>query len=369
VFGGEACCTYKLHIVARHLMDQVVCQGAGAGWAEFWVERMVGEAKRTVHGVREAPEASYASSKMLFSAADRCRTQYPQLCQTTQEWAQSARMRAFPQYDDGSGGYTTVQLLGCRKRMQPEECEFVASQLAKLLQLGTQEEGQNSYNAMGWPTVPTQDDLPNLTCLMLEMQEAGSMCLDKFTKATVTSLDILNCDQDNSCWATDNRWFYICYLHPSKPVLRCIGRVKYFVRARVCMGGMACFSEDECVRHGVRVPRDAEGNMTEAQPLRLAVVDLFLAEVCVADTVGCDVPTEATGELPALMLISNLSTAGPKLPDNPEVVNIRAGGSRYFGQYLIDVAEIQTQMVPTKVLSVRKKETRYFMSAHKASSH
>lgn len=60
-FDAEACCTYKLHIAVHHVMDQVKCHGAGAGWAEFGVERMVGAAKALARDSKDAPETTYVA--------------------------------------------------------------------------------------------------------------------------------------------------------------------------------------------------------------------------------------------------------------------------------------------------------------------
>lgn len=69
VFGGLALATFKLHLAAFHLPDQVRACGASFFMLEYWVERLVQLYKRMVKYRSTAfPELIFINSYLLHQA-------------------------------------------------------------------------------------------------------------------------------------------------------------------------------------------------------------------------------------------------------------------------------------------------------------
>ena len=131
--------------------------------------------------------------------------------------------------------------------------------------------------------------------------------LDKILKASVASLDIMSCAQDVSQPTSDNRWAYISFMLGNEAMQHGIGPVQYFVRASVDCHGEALFDDVACAPEDLQPPKDNKGAYIPVQPVRFAVVKLWLAEVCDEGTIGCHTYVDVvTGQLPVLFRTDNL---------------------------------------------------------------
>jgi len=69
VLGGSALCTFKLHLAAIHLPDQVRACGASFFSLEYWVERMVQVYKRMIkYRATAYPELIFINAYLLQRA-------------------------------------------------------------------------------------------------------------------------------------------------------------------------------------------------------------------------------------------------------------------------------------------------------------
>ena len=112
------------------------------------------------------------------------------------------------------------------------------------------------------------------------------------------------------------------------------------------------------------------GQVVPADPLRLAMCKLWLADVCASPS-GCSTGDLTTGQLPDLLCLSNVGQSAPnKLPLDQLPKSGTKG--RYFGLYLVDVCEIETQLLPSAEMAglsgrANAPRVRYFMTCSKMS--
>lgn len=352
-FDGVALLTYKLHLAIRHLFDQIGCQGPGAGVLELWIERMILYLKSEVRDkVRENPEVIFMNDHLLAEAAAKARAEEPEHCWSCAELGKPGHQQAFPQYDEDFDG---VLLLGKRDSagLTNGEALSVVSRLAKQIK-----SAPSHYHVRGWPAVSQG--------VLRRMHATGLLVFDKFRQASLGSQDVMSSELDRSQPVSDNRWAYIDFALPGGGAQHCIALMQYFVRARLSETGEQCFVAQDCEACQVQIPQDTDGQQIEAIPMRFAMTKLWLVDICDAGTVGCRTEMDAvTGELPDLFKLANVSD------DASNKVRFGRDGQvvsgKYFGEWLADVAELQTQVVPTRELVRGGKRVRFFMTAHKAS--
>lgn len=352
MFGGEALATYKPHIAARHLFDMLRSSGYGGQWIELWIERMVFDLKDNVRDrVREHPEVIFVNDHLLRVAAAQARSAHPDHCRSIQEILEIGRDMTFPQYD-----FIADAVLLLHKQVDggltDAEVAAVATQLGRELSARS-----TWYAARGW--APLHGDV------LLDMYADGTLLLEKFRQASLASNDIMSCAQDRSQVTRDNTWAYVNFKRADGVSEQGIAEVQFFVRARVECDNVAVFDDDVLEAAGVDVPVDVDGNHVKVDPVRFAVCKLWLADICSEGTVGCrTVADPETGELPDLFKVPCMSEARNNVRKPDSGASCQAC---FFGVWLVNVCEFQTQLVPTSEIDEGGKTVRYFMTAHKAS--
>lgn len=350
MFEGFALTTFKLHLATRHLFDMARSQGPLALTLELWIERMIHYMKHSVRNrVRQLPEVIFFNDHLLFDAADRAAFAHPSHCSNIADMAGKARDMCEPEYDVTD---EAVFLLGRRsvRGLSNHEADLVLQQLPRQLR-----DDSSWYGDQGWPAASQQ--------VLADMFAEGSLQLDKFMKARISGAEHMTCAQDFSQPTADDRWALISFAVGER-IQHCIAQVQFFVRATVAAHGMPVFAPQNVPPSAL--PTDKDGNMLEAQPLRMAVCKLWRADICQAGTVGCIHEVDAmTGELPDLFVVSNMSEASENVCSDKRTT----GAAKYYGEYLCDISELTAQMVPTVLLREGGNPVRYFMTAFKASGH
>lgn len=355
-FGGHALATMKLHVSVFHLLDQIESQGPGGLFLELWVEHAVWWLKHKLqHHIREEPEKVFMNDQTLIMAATHRRIEHPSICLEDHERS-SGRRKTFPSYDPDD---VSAHLVGKRVSggLQDRELQTVLTQLSR--QLG----GSGAhYSCLGWPVAEEG-------CYRA-LHAAGELHLDMFTQAEISDGCVLSSEQTTGQPETENGWSYIAFStdDDSSP-LRCIGTPVCFVRAYADSSGLPQFSDRVPAVSGpeyvdVPVPHNGDEALT-CKPVRLVVLKLWHADVCSSGTVGCMVADDpVTKELPDLMVVRNLSTS-KTLRDTSRPTSTACV---YYGEYLVDLCELQAQLVPTAVQKEGKgRDVMYFMTARKAS--
>ena len=365
-FEGLALMTAKLHHAVWHVVNQLACQGPGANFTEFWIERMIWYLKLYLKDrVKDNGEIIFLNDHLLIRSAQSCRARHPSHCQNLAERRGGARAMEFPTYDAEAD---SALLLGARVagtgQITEEESEVVLDLLPKVLQ-----QSEAWYRARGWPTVNREV----LSCML----DQGLLLLDKFRQASLPSMDVIASVQDHTHAATTNQWVYVPYTYDGIGLVPCVAEVQYFVRVRADSGGLPVFdatglleedaSDDETATKYTVLEGD---QLAHAEPLRLAVCKLWLADVC-DSAAGCSLGDADIGILPDLLCLSNV---GQRKEDTlPEKKNPRGhGAKRYFGYYLINIAEMETQLLPSvEMPGLTGRNTarriRFFMTCSKMS--
>ena len=366
-FGGLAMMTAKLHHAAWHVVNQLACQGPGANFKEFWIERMIWYLK--VHllkdRAKDKAEVVFVNDHLLVKSAQTSRHQHPDNCRRLEERKRGSRSMAFPTYDTE---VDSALLLGPRVVgagvLSDSESLQVLNLLPTLLRASTP-----WYRAKGWPVVDHS--------ILAAMHGQGKLLLDKFRKASLPSMHVIASVQDETHFSTTNQWIYVPYTYSGiNKVIPCVAEVQYFVRVRAVCEGLPIFDASDCAIPGAsddldsRYSVQAEGQIKHAYPIRLAVCKLWLADECETAPCGASGDKEL-GVLPDLLCVSNVGDSFHEtLPTNRDPRG--CGKKRYFGYHLVDIVEVESQLIPSiELAGASGKETsprvRYFMTCSKMS--
>lgn len=378
-FQGRVLSTAKLHHASVHLIHQLTCQGPGAHFTEYWIERMIWYLKLYLKDrVKDNGEIMFVNDHLLMMAAAACKCEFPQHCLSLEERRSRVLHMEAPVFDEleGSEG---VLLLGRRvaSGLPEEEVALVRSLLPTVLQ-----QDAKWYRARGWPAVP-----PLVLSSMLAAEScagdgsvAGPITIDKFMQASTPSMDVLACEQDNTHYATENFWALVTYARPNHDSLVCVAKILYFVRISAFSGGLPEF--DATDHHDEDASTDLDGQSLDvvddkaqrvrARPLKMAVCKLWLAEDCAASVIG----SHSCRGVPELMRVANMGECRrDKLP--PDYVgrdDSQSDRRCFFGHYLVHVAEIPAKLLasaPTQsgagLGSRSPMQSRFFMTCTKMS--
>lgn len=370
----------------RHLVDQLRCLGSGAVLGEWWLERAVHIGKEYAKGTTLEPEKVIMNKLTLHSAATKARAHHPDSCRLAEDMAAGPARHPAPPAEPG-----TAQLGGKLTRKAHEEVvEAIAQRLGSHLFANAGE-----YSNSGWPDGTLEggvegmeaEEAMALACQQLHAQ--GLLIVEMYDRVTLSAGDrVVRRGGGSGGSISDHSWVYISYHQVDHncqpyPVTRCVARVEHI--CRVSIGGVGTFPRDILQQAGLQEQArvDNRGLRADALPLRLALVHMWRAEACTAaahGTVGCrETDDVVTGELPDLLLVSNTSRkANNMLQDTPETLtSLPRGGRRYYGQWLCDVNEFQTQLVATNKLEMSRRKSqkaaggmrrgRYFMTSHRST--
>lgn len=360
--------TAKLHHAVWHVVNQLACQGPGANFKEFWIERMIWYLKVYLlkDRAKDNGEVVFVNDHLLVKSAQTCRHQHPDNCLKLEERTRGSRLMAFPTYDTEVDG---ALLLGARvvgvSQISDSECDQILDLLPTLLR-----DSAPWYRAKGWPEVDRS--------VLSAMHRDGKLLMDKFRQASLPSMHVVASVQDLTHVSTTNQWIYVPYTYSGiEEVISCVAEVQFFVRVRAVCGGMNIFDATDYA-----IPGDTDEDIAskyivqegdqimQASPIRLAVCKMWLADTCDTAPCGCS-GDESLSVLPDLLCVSNVGdSCDDTLPTNRDPR--RCGKKRYFGYHLVDIVEVQSQLIPSIELpGASGKQTsprvRYFMTCSKTS--
>lgn len=348
VFGGLALATFKLHLAAFHLPDQVRACGASFFMLEYWVERLVQLYKRMVKYRSTAfPELIFINSYLLHQACMNWLHRYGVKALVTMEEAvdrareeRRTRKRRRPEAADEF-------MLGAPQQLTDEERLAVLPShdgVDDLTGLPYLLYSDNSLHEKGWPV--GQSLLPGSAKVWHILNELGLSAggeagrpevhieLQKYVRAELPVGDTVSCVQCTTQQRKDNSWCYVLYTTPGGEELHYVGQFQYFVLARyVTANGW----------------NRARNHDKAAEPLRLAVLNLYTCEAVY--TPGVREPDVDLGR-PAefVKIVHQIDANGQvRLP--------------FEGQWVVELETLRSQVVPTRAT----REGRYFMWANKAS--
>lgn len=372
VFQGRALATYKLHLAAAHLPDQVRACGAGFFSTEFWVERLVQVLKRMIKYRSTAyPELLFVHDWLLILACRRVRrTEEGEALLSLDEALEEFRAAKRKPHDmpDADG----TLLLGASKPVTAEEkaqvlpeYQWPSSPLddvkADGLPLLLLEDP--SLDKQGWPTFRAYPHEARLKWIYTELGLRGPMEeapllgepplrwveLKRFTRAMLPINEAISCIKCRTQTKKNNQWGLVVWdvddgdggVAGSEV---CAVRFQYFVQAnyRTKSGRDRASRGHGCI--GVIPPK--------AESLKVAVAQVFKCQAI---------------EVPGMRPLSEKS-AEQLRQDVPEIVKLvdtRAvtENALYCGVWVLDLRTINSQLVPTK----DRMGCRNFMSSNKAS--
>lgn len=351
VFGSVALCTFKLHLAAIHLADQVRACGPSFFCLEYWVERMVQLYKRLIkYRSTACPEKVFVNDHLVQTACLRILISsgggaLQSLTQAISEAQikrvkRKGRSRAHAADDCMLGAPQSLAQVE-KEEVIPPDAGANGKELTGLPYLLVSE---TDLSEMGWPTyghLPTTRARGWAVMRGLGVEACGrpgeqgvQIKLHKYLRANLPVGDAASCLQLKTQFRKDNSFAYIEYTaaDPDGGLLRYIAQFKYFVMA-------------ERIKTVHRSVFEAEKH--SAKPLKLGVVNLFHCQVIEAAWIRQR--DDAVGRTSEFMAVTDLST-----------------DSRAFaGAWVVNLATVRVQVVPTR--EVNGHSIRYFMVADKAS--
>lgn len=376
VFEGKALATFKLHLAAIHLPDQVRACGAGAFSLEFWVERMMQHLKRMIKYRSTAyPELLFVHDWLLTLACRRVRrTEEGKHLRTVQEKHEDLKAAKRKSHDSPEDDGT--MLLGATRGTTEEEeaivlpeyqvpapHESTADQLAGLPKLLHDDP---DLDQRGWPTFKADQGESRVKWLYSELglggpfeapQEVGApppvkVHLKKYTRAQLPTEECVSSVQCRAQWKKNNQWGLVVWQvdggngneEDGRDVTTelCAVQFQYFILAEYSS------RYGRRARHGTGV----QGAVPpEAEALRLGVAHVFKVQaVHVAGMVAVDELTEDQhDDLPEFFHLQDCTAS--------------AANPAFCGSWVLDLKTIDSQLVATKERGCRRK----FMISSRAS--
>lgn len=372
VFKGRALATFKLHLAAAHLPDQVRACGAGFFSTEFWVERLVQVLKRMIKYRSTAyPELLFVHDWLLILACRKARrTEEGKDLATLDEALEQLRAAKRKQHDvpDAEG----TELLGAAKDVLDEEKAHVlpeyvppASPLdavkARGLPLLLMEDP--SLDKQGWPTFRTYPHQARVKWVYAELGLGGPMQspqpvgrgpllwveIHKFTRALLPINEAISCVQCRTQTKKNNQWGLVVWDVEGADggvdsTEICAVHFQFFVQAKYRTRSGSDRARKGHGAVGVAPPR--------AEALKIAVAHVFKCRMV---------------EVPGMRPL-NEKTAEQLRQDLPEIVKLDdtrpvTSNAAYCGVWVLDLRTVNSQLVPTK----DRLGSRNFMSSNKAS--
>jgi len=372
VFKGRALATFKLHLAAAHLPDQVRACGAGFFSTEFWVERLVQVLKRMIKYRSTAyPELLFVHDWLLILACRKARrTEEGQDLTTLDEAMELLKAAKRRQHDvpDDEG----TELLGAAKKVTDEEkpqvlpqfeqpaCILDSAKASGLPQLLMEDP---NLDRQGWPTFRAYPPQSRLKWVYAELGLGGPMAepqlegetplvwveLHKFSRAMLPINEAISCTQCRTQTKKNNQWGLVVW-----EVEGVDGGVD---RTELCAVQFQFFIQAKYkTKSGSDRARKGHGTVGvrphKAEPLKVAVAQVFQCQAI---------------EVPGMRPLSE-QTAEQWRQNVPEIVKLRdtrplACNEFYCGEWVLDLRTVNSQLVPTKDRS----GCRNFMSSNKAS--
>lgn len=349
-------CTYKLHLAACHLPDQVRVCGPSFFSLEYWIERMVQLLKRlTKYRATLNPEIIFVNGHLLQEALMRLHHK-PDSAEAVAEGLEAAIKRArlalsksgprWGQLEADDPDADDPRVGGKAQPMSNEEL----AEVCPTGYTGVGELGGLPYllyhspelEDQGWPTqsilgsgdirrraITAALGLPVAGALDQTAQE-GTVYLQKYMRASAAVGDWFASVQQTTQGRRDNTWCLARYDIGDQRNYY-VGSIQVLVRATML--------DPE----GLGVMRSCAAIN---RPLYLAVVDMYDCEV--VETPGGRPPDDLLGRPPELFAVTDF----------------RRDGRPYVGRYVVDLDAVPCQLVPTRPVHGGK---RFFATANRAS--
>lgn len=365
LFGGEVICTFKLHIAAWHLPDQVRCCGPAFFCLEFWIERMVQLLKRLIkYRSTKSPEKVYVNDELLRRTCMRLlhssetaeaamRTLQEAVASEKHRRSKRRKVRAAVHMGDtDSDDGDDDRVFGAGKDLDAEEKKEVMplgyTGVGELSGLPYLLYHQDALQDAGWPTqrvlgagygrreaIMRALGLPVAGEVVAERQLC-EVHLRKFLRGRALVGDVLTCAQHTGQGKKDNRWCLLKYHVVEEGTNRgqdryYVGDLQYIVRARLSTAD------------GSNICRTCT---VEASVLYLGVTDVY--ECSTPYPPGC---READEEL-------------NRAPEFYRVDGVHHRSSAYTGRYVVNIDAMAGQLVPVKRTAGG---VQYWQTANKAS--
>lgn len=351
VYSGRFLTTFKLHLAAIHLADQVRACGPGYLHGEYWVERMVQLVKRMVKYRSTAyPELLFVHDWLLTLACRRVKlTVEGQHCVSLDEALAAVQKKKQREHD--MAGPKDALLLGAPRTVSAAE----EGEVLYTAPLGAAGDGElqglpylllndQTLSADGWPVFANDLDevrpMHILKSLGLQGplgagEQGVSVELTKFVRADLPIGESISSLQCKSQKRKNNQWCLLQYLIQDQAgeVQAClyVCHFLYFMRAQL--------KRSAGLVGAVQVDSSA--------PLKLGIARLY---ECVERFVPGVRPADA--DIQRLHEFVQVEDVRP-VPEN----------AAYAGVYALDLRTIDSQVVPTK----EKHNSRYFSVANKLS--
>ena len=362
-FAGEVICTFKLHIAAWHLPDQVRCCGPSFFCLEFWIERMVQLLKRLIkYRSTKSPEKVYVNDELLRRTCMRllhCSETSEAAMLSLQEAVATAKRRRCkrsqgraPAGDFEAAGGDDDRVFGAGKPLDAEETNEVMplgyAGVGELTGLPYLLYHQADLQDDGWPTHPVLGagygrkeaimrglGLPVDGTVVADRQVC-EVRLRKFLRGRALVGDVLTCAQHTGQGKKDNRWCLLKYHVVDEGADRghdryYVGDLQYIVRARLSTadGTGICST---CT--------------VQARDLYLGVTDVY--DCSTPYTPGCREADEVLNRAPEFFRVDGVHHRSPA----------------YTGRYVVDIDAMAGQLVPVKRTAGG---VQYWQTANKAS--
>lgn len=343
-------CTFKLHLAAFHLPDQVRACGAAFFCLEYWIERMVQLFKRMIKYRSTAyPELLFIHDYLLFRACLLLlRTDDGAGLISLEDALEERKVERRRRRRPAAVADKDDVLCGAPRELNDAERELVlpawdgVSDLAGLPYLLYSDK---SLHDLGWPTarsLPDGRSRQSLIVRQLGLSAAGRAGLEdvyiklmKHVRASLPVGDAVSSAQCQTQHRKDNSWCFVEYISPNGDQLQYVGHLQFFAKAQ--------YTTDDGLN-------TAPACLRAAEHLRLAVVKLYECE-CEIDTPGVRSADPVLKRPPEFIKVCNHAEAGadPVFPD--------------AGTWVVAVDTLCCQLVPTRA----KADGQYFMWANKAS--
>ena len=403
VLGGAALVTFKLHLAACHLPDQVRVGGAAYFSLEFWVERMVQEYKGYIRGRGTGkPELLYVKDEVMSRACRRMRRERRgRGLQLIREAVEEAKVRRRPRAKrtllPRVMGEPCPELVGAPRPLTEVQRAFLLPDyrghgdlggLGYILQ-NAPELGRES----GWPTfadVPDDSERHGRIAQALGLSSGGDpgdpaavVHFRKFSRAVLSSGDCVCSAEYQGQVVKDDTWCLIRYMETGAdgvtlPVWY-VAHIQILAQAVLASMGAddppspaqgqpglgptgeqaGAEAADGAVRSGSSDAADESDDARNGQdrhvlgarvgkPLAIAVGHLYVATAAAAPGVSVG---DVNGARP------------PEFVYVPDVRPVTSASSPYAGTYAFLIQNIDTQLLPGPMLG----QGRYFSTSTKSS--
>lgn len=269
-------CTFKLHLVVRHLPDQELIHGPACYMCEYWVERMVQDVKRTTtNRATHDPEIVYYKDYLIRERLIDWRAEFPDECKSTAEQPPGPWQHGYNAEIRDSGDAQSYTLMGTGKEDPPLEIDVAQEwpAIKKVLLADPQ-----YYRGLGWP-VPNAADWHSADNYMNSQEFQDMLLYQRFPQLRLPTRCVVGSVRERN-QTTCCSWVHMRYDGMANP--HYMLQVQYHVMLTFAPGEHYIFGE--VIANGAEVPGVAPG---KPAPLRFAITKAFPAKPVPARDCPC----------------------------------------------------------------------------------